>query len=49
MKTLEDTYIPHFFVYLPDCQSIIHTFIPDQSDANALNIYLASILGRYGI
>lgn len=43
---VEDTHIPHFFVY--DHQ-IIHTFIPDQTDLNALKIYLSSIIGRYGI
>lgn len=42
----EGTNIPHFFIY--DGQ-IKHVFIPDQTDSNALTIYLSTILGRYGI
>lgn len=46
---LEGTRIPHFFVYDPQRQQILHTFVPDQSDPNAINVYLSAILGRYGI
>lgn len=47
--SLEDTHIPHFFVYDPVKQIILHTFTPDQSDPNALTIYISNIVGRYGI
>ncbi|MBQ6957950.1 MAG: hypothetical protein IJP77_05270 [Bacteroidales bacterium] len=43
---LEDTRVPHFFVY--DHQ-IKHTFVPDQTDMNGLKVYLSTIAGRYGI
>lgn len=46
---LEGTRIPHFFVYDPLHQQILHTLVPDQSDPNALTIYLSTIMGRYGI
>ena len=46
---LEETRIPHFFVYDPSTQKIMHTFVPDQSDLNALQIYLSTVLGRYRI
>ena len=46
---VEGTRIPHFFVYDPMRQEILHTFLPDQSDPNALTIYLSTIMGRYGI
>lgn len=42
----EGTHVPHFFVY--DGQ-IKHTFIPDQTDQNALSLYLSTIKGRYRI
>lgn len=44
---LEGTRIPHFFVYDPLIQKIQHTFVPDQSDLNAIPIYLSTISGRY--
>ena len=46
---LEGTRIPHFFVYDPMTQKIQHTFVPDQSDLNAIPIYLSTISGRYGL
>lgn len=46
---LEGTRIPHFFVYDPVSQSIFHTFVPDQSDLNAIQIYLSTVLSRYRI
>lgn len=46
---LESTRIPHFFVFDPLTQQIKHTFLPDQTDLNALRIYLSSVCGRYGI
>ncbi len=45
----EGTRFPHFFVYDPQRQQIHHTFVPDQSDPNAINVFLSAILGRYGI
>lgn len=46
---LEGTRIPHFFVFDPITQQIKHTYLPDQTDLNALRIYLTSVTGRYGI
>ena len=46
---LEGTRIPHFFIFDPITRQIKHTFLPDQTDLNALRIYLASVTGRYGI
>lgn len=46
---LEGTRIPHFFVYDPVSQVIFHTFVPDQSDLNAIQIYLSTVLSRYKI
>lgn len=46
---LEGTRIPHFFVYDPVSQVIFHTFVPDQSDLNAIQIYLSTVLSRYRI
>ena len=42
----EGTHVPHLFVY--DGQ-IRHIFIPDQTDQNALSLYLSTIKGRYRI
>jgi len=46
---LEETRVPHFFVFDPVEQIILHTFVPDQTDTNALRIYLETISNRYGI
>ena len=46
---LEESRVPHFFVFDPVEQKIIHTYIPDQTDANALKVYLETICNRYGI
>lgn len=46
---LEETHVPHFFVFDPVEQIILHTFVPDQTDTNALRVYLEAISNRYGI
>ena len=44
---LEGTRIPHFVVYDPTEEIILHTFIPDQSDLKAAQMYLSTIANRY--